>query len=119
MFPSYLLNKVYVPHSLKNIAGGYEFVLKNVIDSGTLSGVKALTVDGVDVPLTAITLKTPSLERKADEITYRAMLPLHFNSEAVVRVAGDPLAAGQHRLVLALNVVEAGRVDLQFEDEVA
>jgi hypothetical protein len=40
MFPSYLLQKVYVKGSLKNNEDGYEFALKNIVDTGTLVGIE-------------------------------------------------------------------------------
>jgi hypothetical protein len=118
MFPAFLLNKVYVPKSLKNNTDGFEFTLKNVIDTGTLGGVKSLTLDGADVPLASIRLRTAAGEKAAEEITSRNYVPLRFNAEVVVSIQGQPLALGKHELVFAISVMEAGRVDLKFADEV-
>lgn len=117
MFPNYLLNKVYVQKSLKNIPAGYEFTLRNVVDSGTLSGVKALLVDGVEVPLSSVTLATSAGEHSAEAINGRASIPLRYNAEAVIRVAGQPLPAGKHDIKFAISVMEAGRIEIAFSDE--
>jgi hypothetical protein len=115
---SSMLERVYVRGSLKNTETGYEFKIKNNIDNGTLSGVKSLLVDGNDVPVAGVTMKTTAGERRAEEITYRSPLPLYYNSEASVRVAGEPLADGAHSLVLSVVVSEAGTIQLKFSDEI-
>jgi hypothetical protein len=113
-----MLDRIYVRGSLKNTDAGYEFKLKNNIDNGTLSGVKSLVVDGADVAVTEISLKTTAGERRADEITYRNPLPLYYNSEAAVRVTGQPLADGAHSLVLSINVYEVGTLQVKISDEI-
>lgn len=113
-----MLDRVYVRGSLQNTETGYEFKLKNNIDNGTLSGVKSLVVDGAAVELSAVTMKTTAGEKRAEEISYRTPLPLYYNSEAAVRVAGEPLAAGAHELVLTIAVYEAGTLQLKISDEI-
>jgi hypothetical protein len=113
-----LLDRVYVKGSLKNTETGYEFKLKNNIDNGTLSGVKSMTVDGVAIPLSVVTMQTTAGIKKAEEISYKSPLPLYYNSEASVRIAGDPLAVGPHSLVLAIAVYEAGTIQLKINDEI-
>ncbi len=113
-----LLERVYVKGSLKNTEGGFEFKLKNNVDSGTLGGIKSLLVDGVDVALTAITVGTKSTSRTADAITSRAPFSLMYGTEATIAVAGEPLAAGSHTVSLALMVLEIGKLELKFTDDV-
>jgi hypothetical protein len=113
-----LLERVYVKGSLKNTETGYEFKLKNSIDNGTLSGVKSLTLDGAPIPLSAVSLQTTAGAKNAEEISYKSPLPLYYNSEAIVRIAGEPLAAGAHSLVLSVAVYEAGTIQLKVNDEI-
>ncbi len=119
MFPAFLLNKVYVQKSLKNNDHGYQFTLKNIVDSGTLGGIKSLTLDGVEVPMSAISVKTPTLEKKAEEISFRASVPLRINMEAVINVEGTALTPGKHELKLALNILEAGKIEIKISDDIA
>jgi len=119
MFPSFLLNKVYVQKSLKNIDNGFQFTLKNVVDSGTLGGIKSLNVDGAEIPLSAISIKTPTLEKRAEEISIRSSVPLRINMEAVILIVGQPLSAGPHEVKLAINVLEAGKLEIAIKDEVS
>ena len=119
MFPAFLLKKVYVTGSLKNLDGGFQFSLKNVIDTGTLGGIKALTVDWTEVALATITVKTRDLEKKAEEISFRNSIPLRINMEATFMVAGQALNAGEHEIKLAINVLEAGKIEIPIKDKVA
>jgi hydroxymethylglutaryl-CoA reductase (NADPH) len=118
MFPAFLLNKVYVSKSLKNTPDGFEFTLKNVVDSGTLGGVKSLTVDGAEIPLAAIVVKTALGEKRAEEISPRNYISMRYNAEAAITVAGEPLAGGKHEIKLVVSILEAGQVELKFEDEI-
>jgi hypothetical protein len=113
-----MLERVYVRGSLKNTEAGFEFKLKNMIDNGTLSGVKSLTVDGNPAALAGVTLQTTAGQRRAEEITYRTPLPLYYNSEAIIRVDGQQLTAGAHAILLAISVSEAGTLQLKIADEI-
>ncbi len=46
MFPPFVLAKIYVKGSLKNTEKGFEFTLKNVVDSGTVVELGPITADG-------------------------------------------------------------------------
>jgi len=118
MFPSYLINKAYVQKSMKNTPAGFEFTLKNNIDSGTLGGVKAVFVDGVEAPLSSVSLKTQAGETAAEAITFQKPLSLRYGMEAVISVAGQTLSAGKHEVKLVLSVMEAGRMEFTITDEV-
>jgi hypothetical protein len=80
--------------------------------------VKSLTVDDNSVPLAAVTFQTTAGEKRAEEISYRTPLPLYYNSEATIRIAGEPLPAGAHSLVLSIAVYEAGTLQLKINDEI-
>ena len=108
-----LLEKVFVRGSLKNTETGFEFKLKNVVDSGTLGGLKALVVDGNPLPVAGITVRSPNGERTAESITYQNPLPLNYGSEVTVHAVSEPLAAGAHEVQLTLIAIEAGKLDLK------
>ena len=118
MLPSYMLSQVYIQKSLINTPEGYEFKLKNNIDTGTLGGVISLTVDGASVPLSAITIKTAAGQRRAEEINYRNSLLVMYGSEINTSVVGQPLAVGHHEIKLVVSVLEAGRLEFTLADDV-
>jgi hypothetical protein len=113
-----MLNRVYLRGSLKNTANGYELTLKNVVEAGSMAGVKSVTVDGNQVSMASVALKHEGKERRADEVNYGAPFFLRFNAEVSVCVAGQPLAAGAHDIVLVINVSEVGQLQIKIHDEV-
>lgn len=118
MFPTYLLNKIYVPKSLKNTDSGFAFTLKNVIDSGTLGGVKSMIVDGEMVALDAAIIETSAGTRRLSEISPRSSVTLRVNAEFSIYVTGQPLDPGSHKIILNLYTMEAGTLGLTIEDVV-
>jgi hypothetical protein len=61
VIPSFLLAKLYVKGSLKNTETGFEFALKNIIDSTMLIGIGPVTVGTRDYDSAAITLTVADL----------------------------------------------------------
>ncbi len=114
-----MLERVYVRGSLKNTETGFEFKLKNNVDNGSLSGCKALLIDGAEVPLTAVTLKTPQGDRPAAEISSRSPLYLRYGGEVTISAASDPLPAGSHEMALKIYVMEIGQLEIKVTDEIA
>lgn len=117
--PQFLLNKVYVPNSLKNTPLGFELKLKNVVDTGTIGGIKSLTLDGTEIPLASIAVITSTGEKRAEEVTYRNAMTFRVNAEMTLSVEGMTLAPGGHQLVLVIAVIEVGRLELKIEDTIA
>jgi hydroxymethylglutaryl-CoA reductase (NADPH) len=119
MFPSFVLNKLYVKGSLKNNEKGFQFDLKNVVDSGTLVEIGPVTVDGnpFDAPL--ITVVTSSQERTGDQVTRLNPLPVHLGMLFTLIVNGEPLAIGEHSVNVSILTREIGRIKFDFQDTVA
>jgi hydroxymethylglutaryl-CoA reductase (NADPH) len=113
-----MLERVYMRGSLKNTASGYEFTLKNVVEGGSMAGIKSITVDSADVPITSVTLRMDDKERRAEEVNYRTPFYLRFNAEVSVCISGQPLVAGAHDIVLVINVSEIGQLQFTIQDEV-
>lgn len=112
MFPSYLLEKLVVRGSLKNNASGFEIKLKNIVDSGTMSGMGPLVVDDTPYPPQDVTLKIGGVEKSGDQITRNEPMSVQSYVEIFVNVKGTPLQPGSHKLSFQVQTFEAGR--LQF-----
>ncbi|MDI7276959.1 MAG: hypothetical protein QME94_13355 [Anaerolineae bacterium] len=118
MIPSYMLNQAYVKGSLKNTESGFEFTLRNTVDSGTIIAVGPLAVDEASYPAAALTMVTRQGERRGDEISSAKPLFSALGTEARVVVEGRPLAPGAHRIVFPVLTSEAGRLQIEFSDTV-
>jgi hydroxymethylglutaryl-CoA reductase (NADPH) len=112
MFPSALLSKLFVKGSLKNIEGGFEFKIKNIIDGATLVGMGALGVDAASVAPANFSLVMGEKEMPANSISKENPVPVKAFVEVRIVVKGAPLSAGSHKINIVLMTREVGK--LQF-----
>jgi hydroxymethylglutaryl-CoA reductase (NADPH) len=119
MFPPFVLERIYVKGSLKNTAKGFEFSLKNVVDSGTVVEFGPITVDGKDYDAAALTIVTSSSERRGDQVTRQNPMPVYVGSAFTIRVDGESLAAGEHAIKVSILTREIGRIHFDAKDAVA
>jgi hypothetical protein len=116
MFPSYVLENLFVKGSLKNTESGFKFKLKNTIDSGTVTGMGPLTVDDKSYDIERITLNINSRPVRGNQITNMAPLIVNILSEIDFSVEGEPLEPGSHRLGFLFHVQEAGRMQFNITE---
>ena len=119
MFPPFVLAKIYVQGSLKNTEKGFEFNMKNVVDSGTLVEFGPITVDGKAYQAAALTIVTSSSERSGDQVTRQNPMPVYIGGAFTVRVNGVALAAGEHTINVSVLTREIGRLHFEVKDTLA
>ncbi len=112
------LKKLYVAGSLKNQGEGFVFQVKNLIDSGSISGITKFTVDGEPRPLTGATIEVNSKVRPVAEITWANPLYVNYGAVLTIYVPGA-LSAGEHTIVMQVNVPELGSLGFPITDTVA
>ena len=125
--PSTLLRRLYVRKSLKNVDldgdGAYEafqFKLKNVLASGTISGKFMLKVDGREVPPEDVEVEFKGEVRKLSEFTPETKLRFSVGDEITFTVKREGgLALGKHKIEIEARTQEYGRIRFAFEDEVS
>ena len=119
MFPSYILSNLFVKGSLINTPTGFAMKLKNIIDSGTVVGLGALTVDEASFTPEKFTLKVKDRSLRADQITSANTLPVYVMSEIEIDVEGTPLTPGEHKLGFLIHTREAGRLQFSVTQSLA
>ncbi len=119
MFPASMLAQLYVKGSLKNTASGFEFKLKNVIDSGTLVGLGPLGVDETSYTPDAVTLRIGERVMRGDEISHSTPLPVRSYSEIFLSVDGAPLTSGGHKLTIQIVTREVGRLQFSVNETIS
>lgn len=113
-----MLKRLYVKGSLKNQDEGFVFQIKNLIDSGSISGLAKITVDGQERPLDGATVQIGSGKaRLAAEITWSSSLYVGYGSVLTVYVPGK-LEPGEHTITLQVNAPELGRINFPVTDTV-
>ena len=113
-----LLNRMYVPASLQNRDEGFSFQVKNLIDSGSISGALKIAVDGEERPLEGATIQVGNKTRALTEITWSSSIYLSYGDTATVYVPG-PLEPGEHTIDLRVNVAEIGGLTFSFTDKMS
>ncbi len=112
MFPSSMLARLFVKGSLKNTETGFELKLKNIIDSGTLVGMGPLVVDEASFAPSACRIKVGEKEISGDQLARTMPVSVRSFAEIHLKVQGEPLQPGEHKLTLQVFTNEAGK--LQF-----
>ena len=114
--PAFMLKKLYVKGSLSNVEGGFQLSLKNTLAPGTIVGFKPLVVDGREYPPEHITVTSGAKSVSAREIGPDRPYPFPVGGTATVFVSGEPLAAGEHALTIAVETREVGELKIEVSD---
>jgi hypothetical protein len=113
-----MMQRMYVKGSLQNQDDGFVFQVKNLIESGSLSGVAKVAVDGEECSLDGATIELGGKLRQVSEISWSAPLYVSYGSTLTIAVPGA-LSAGEHTINIQFNVPELGRVSMPITDAVA
>ena len=111
------LKKLYVKGSLKNQDTGFVFQIKNLIDSGSISGIAKLTVDGEEKALDGVTITLGEKIRAVSEITWSSSLYVYYGATITFFIPGT-LQPGEHTIVVQANAPELGKIDLPVTDTI-
>jgi hypothetical protein len=118
MVPSFLLAKLYVKGSLKNKDNGFEFALKNIIDSTMLIGIGPLTVGEKNYEGDAITLTIADKAVSGAELSRSNSVPVRMGVPITVSITGEKLAAGAQRITVAATTSDIGKIKFDINDTV-
>lgn len=119
VYPSFLLAKLYVKGSLKNVEGGFEFSLKNLIDSTMLSGIGPVAAGGKSYDAAAIAVTVGERRWEAGELSPSNAVPVPVGVPLRISVRGESLAPGQQRVNVAATSSDVGLLKFDISDTVA
>lgn len=119
MIPSFLLAKLYVKGSLKNNENGFEFALKNIVDSTVLIGIGPITVGGKDYEGGAIAMTVGEQVVNGAELSRSNPIPVRMGVPMKVSVTGNRLEAGSQRITVAATTSDIGKIKFDINDAVA
>jgi hypothetical protein len=112
-----MLGKMYVAGSLKNGDDGFSFEIKNKIESGSVSGIAKMAVDGDEVSLEGATVTINDKTKVVSDISWSASLYVPYGATLKIAVPGA-LAAGEHTINMQINVPELGRISIPITDTI-
>lgn len=115
--PSFVLRKLYVKGSLaRDDAGGARFVLKNTLATATLTGLRALKVDGKAVPPSQVRVRVAGKDVNAADVREDNPLVFERNADAEIAMEEGPPGPRAKVRVEALSA-EFGELIIEFEDD--
>lgn len=109
------LKKMYVAGSLKNQGDGFVFQIKNLVDSGSVSGITKITVDGEACSLDGATVEMGGKARAVKEITWSSSVYVGYGAVMTIYVPGT-LEHGEHTVVMQISVPELGMLSFPITD---
>jgi hydroxymethylglutaryl-CoA reductase (NADPH) len=119
MIPSFLLAKLYVKGSLKNHEKGFEFALKNIIDSTMLIGIGPITVGEKNYEGESINMTVGDKTVNGAELSRTNSVQVRMGVPMKVSVTGDKLEAGTQRVTVAATTSDIGKIKFDINDSVA
>lgn len=119
--PGFIARQFYVAGSLRNTADGFELQAQNPMGSGVLVGVGRLAVDGRDIPAAAVTAQREGDAEtlRAEDVSRSRPVRVDKGDRVTLRVTGDPLAPGEHKLEVELFELNMGRLAFSISDRIA
>jgi hypothetical protein len=117
--PPFLLRRLYVKGSLRNVGGGFEFQLSNTLGAGYAQAMLPLTVDGEELPMERSFFTLDGRKVAFTEVTEAQPFTLAMNTTTVIRAEGRTLAPGPHRLKIGFVVLGLGPMEFEVTDTVS
>jgi hydroxymethylglutaryl-CoA reductase (NADPH) len=119
LVPPFLLRTLYVKGSLRNIEGGFEFQLRNKLGSGYAHALQPLAVDGKEVPADLSFFVVDDTETAFAAVRKEKPVTLAVNKTSAIRVRGEPLSSGAHKVQMGFVVAGLGTLSFDFTDTIA
>ena len=119
MIPSFLLAKLYVKSSLKNNDKGFEFALKNIIDTTMLIGIGPITVGEKNYEGETVVMTTNERTVTGAELSRNNPIPVRMGVPLKVAVTGEKLTAGEQRITVAATTSDIGKIKFDIVDKIA
>ena len=116
--PGFLLRRLYVKRSLRNVDGGFAFDLSNSLGSGYAEQVMPITVDGEELPLDVTTFTVDGERVRSSDVSPEHPLTLAMKKTVTVAVDGRTLDEGKHKIGIGFVVTGMGKLQFDVTDAV-
>ena len=114
--PEFLLRRLYVKGSLRNIEGGFAFDLRNALGSGYAESVLPLSLDGEELPQEAARFVVEGVATPFADVAPNAPFTLAMDGLVTVEVRAPALADGKHRIGVGFMVTGMGEMRFEVTD---
>ena len=117
--PGFLLRRLYVKGSLKNIEAGVTFQLKNSLGSGYAKGMTPVSLDGVDCSMDDTFFLMEGKETAFSEVSDDNRFTIALNKAITIVVKGVRLGAGPHKIAMGFVVPGLGQLRFDVKDKIS
>ena len=117
--PAFLLRRLYVKSSLKNISGGFEFQLRNRLGSGYAHKMWPLTLDGEEVPIKNTFFVLDEQKQTFSSVSKDSTFTLAMNKTITITVDRVDLDPGPRKVGMGFDVPGLGTLKFDFTDVVS
>ena len=116
--PGFILKKLYVKNSLKNIEGGFALDMKNILAEATIIAPVKIIVDGKPLSEKDITVVVDGKEMPTTVLCAQAPMKFALQKLVNVKVKGVVLKPGKHKLQIDTATKEYDKISFVVEDEI-
>ncbi len=117
--PGFLLRRLYVKESLRNTDGGFAFELMNRLGSGYAHRMHPIVLDGRELATDAASFVLDGEETVFADVSEENTFTLSMNRSITVKVEGERLEPGPHKIGMGFEVPGLGALKFDFTDEAA
>lgn len=117
--PSFILRRLYVKGSLRNINDGFQFDLCNKLGAGYARKLLPIVADGQPAAIERCSFHAGGAIHSFQEVSNHSPFTLALNKTTVITVRGQPLAEGPHTIGMSFEVPGLGLLKFDFTDLVA
>jgi hydroxymethylglutaryl-CoA reductase (NADPH) len=118
--PKMLLRQIYTFNSLKNVADGVQFAIKNRLTDVEFMEVISIKINGKEIPKEQITLDWGDGKIiSANEINEQNPISFPLRQVVLVTCKTENLPHGKYKLEIAFRVKDYGVLEFDVEDAIA
>ena len=115
--PALLLKQLYTFNSLQNAEGGVQFALKNRLSDATLTGIRAISINGNGVDFSKVELRmADGRSMPASAVTTDHPVEFALRTSVLLHCAMDALSEGKYSISITIEVAPFGELTLEVED---
>ncbi|MDT8273834.1 MAG: hydroxymethylglutaryl-CoA reductase, partial [Desulfomonilia bacterium] len=113
------LKKIYSAGSLRNLEDGVMFCIKNPMKDAYLTGINGITINGIEVPLDGVVVRSNGSRSRACEIGELCTIPFPMGEDVDVQVPMGALTKNRdHEIILSFTTDLYGTLELETRDTV-
>ncbi len=117
--PRFLLERLYVKKSLRNIPDGFRLTIQNTLAPGTIVGFDPLRIDDMEHSLEHTSAVLGDGRRlTANSVSTESPVLFRVGERVVIEVRGEALSVGPHRITVSARTREVGLLEISATDTI-